>query len=61
MLTRSEGSRPSVVLGFLQLPRKVVSAILPLPLELKNTQITNIKAARTLEELRSADSDAGRR
>jgi hypothetical protein len=52
MLTKIDGSRPSPIVGFLEIPKKIVTAIVPLPLELKNTQITNLKAARTLETLR---------
>jgi hypothetical protein len=57
MLTKIDGARPSPVVGFLQIPKKILGAIVPLPLELKNTQITNIKAARTLESLRHPESE----
>ena len=42
---------PSPVLGFLGIPKAVIGAVAPLPLELKQTQITNLRAAETLREL----------
>lgn len=46
-----ESTRPSSVLGFLQIPKAVMSAIAPLPLEIKNTQISNIEAQKKLDGL----------
>jgi hypothetical protein len=51
VLTKLEGTRPSPVLGFLQIPKKILTAIVPLPLEIRNTQVSNIKAQRELEGL----------
>jgi hypothetical protein len=61
MLTKIDGARPSPIVGFLQIPKKILGAIVPLPLELKNTQITNIKAARSLEALRNPATESSAR
>lgn len=54
VLTKVEGNRPSVVYGAIQIPKKILTSIVPLPLDLRQTQINNINAERTLEGLRLA-------
>lgn len=51
MLTKVHRARPSVILGFLQIPKQILTTLTPLPLELKQTQVNNIKASRELETL----------
>jgi hypothetical protein len=51
ILTKLEGTRPSPVVGFLQIPKKILTAIVPLPLEIRQTQVNNIKAQRELDSL----------
>jgi len=55
VLTQVEGTRPSAVVGFLQIPKKILTAIVPLPLEIRQTQIDNIEAQRKLETLRAPE------
>lgn len=51
ILSKYEGVRPSPVVGFLQIPKSIVTAIVPLPLELKQIHINNINAQRQLDAL----------
>lgn len=51
VLTKFEGTRPSPIVGVLQIPKNILTAIVPLPLEIRQTQINNINAERELEEL----------
>ena len=44
---------PSPVFGFLGIPKALLGAIAPLPLQLKQTQITNLRADETLRKLRA--------
>ncbi len=58
MLTKVHNKHPSVILGFLQIPKQILDTISPLPLELKQTQITNIKASRELDSLLTPQENA---
>ena len=44
---------PSPVFGFLGIPQALLGAVAPLPLQLKQTQITNLRADETLRKLRA--------
>ena len=45
---------PSPVFGFLGIPKALIGAVAPLPLQLKQTQISNLRADETLRKLRPA-------
>jgi hypothetical protein len=49
---------PSPVLGFLGIPKAVLGAIAPLPLQLKQTQITTLRADETLRKLRASGASS---
>jgi hypothetical protein len=47
-------NRPSQVLGVLAIPKEVLKAIVPLPLEIKQTQLNNINAEKNLIDAEKA-------
>ncbi|HWB05746.1 MAG TPA: hypothetical protein VG796_22185 [Verrucomicrobiales bacterium] len=51
LLAKVERNRPSPIVGFLQIPKNILTSLVPLPLELKQTRINNINAQNQLDKL----------
>jgi hypothetical protein len=57
MLSKTQGKRPSVILGFLQIPQQILKSISPLPLELKQTQYATLKADKDIATLKNGAAE----